>query len=261
MKKILFTGARSGISFKVINKLLDKNYYIYVTVHTEKQLESVSRYYQSYSNVKCFKLDITDNNDIQQLNNLDIDILVNNAAIGNGGAICEIPFNKVKEIFDVNIIGTINVIQTVYKNMYKKNDGKIIIISSLSGLIPINFLGTYAATKAGLIKIAQTLRNELKLIDNSTKVKLIEPGFYYTGFNQVMFDNKYEFMNNDTYFNSIIESIKRKESLIHTFIEKKNLNSIVKKILSAIENDNNKFIYRAPISQVIFAKIYDIFKN
>ena len=46
MKKILFTGARSGIAFQVIEKLLNKDYYIYVTVHTEKQLEMVKQYYQ-----------------------------------------------------------------------------------------------------------------------------------------------------------------------------------------------------------------------
>ena len=145
--------------------------------------------------------------------------------------------------------------------MNKKDNSKIIIMSSLSGLVPINFSGVYSSTKASLIKIAQALKNELKLIDKNTQIKLIEPGFYYTGFNQVMFNNKYTWMNHDTYFHSVIETIKTKESLISKYLEKKNLNSIVKKILSSIEEDNNKFIYRAPTSQVVVAKIYDLFKN
>lgn len=261
MQKILFTGARSGIAASVIKELLNKDYYIYVTVHTEKQLDIVKENYKDYKNIECFKLDITSDEDIDKINSLDIDILVLNAAIANGGAICEIPINKVEETFDVNIIGNIKLIQTVYKIFNRKKNGKIIIMSSLSGLMPINFLGIYSASKAGLIKIAQALRSELKLIDSNVLVKLIEPGFYYTGFNQVMFDNKYGWMHYHTYFNKVINEIKTKESLISNYIEKKNLNSIVTKIVSAIIDDNDKFIYRAPLSQVLVAKVYELFKN
>ena len=56
MKTVLFTGARSGIALDVINKLIDKDYYIYLTVHTENQLKSIEEKYSQYNNVKCLKL-------------------------------------------------------------------------------------------------------------------------------------------------------------------------------------------------------------
>ena len=55
MKTILYTGASSGIAKEVIKKLKN-DYFIYVTVHNEKQLELVSKKYQNESNIKCLKL-------------------------------------------------------------------------------------------------------------------------------------------------------------------------------------------------------------
>lgn len=258
MKKILITGASSGIAADVINKIKDINdYYIYVTVRTNKQLELVNKKYKNYKNIKCLKLDITDDNDIESIKNLDIDILINNAAIGEGGSIACININRLKNNFNVNVFGAIKLTQIVLKNMINKGSGKIINIASLAGVISLPFAGSYSATKASIIKLSIALKNELKLINKNIKVVLIEPGFYYTGFNQVIVDNQYDDVNE--YFKSSIEIIKKRENLILKLLEKKNLDSITNKIVKAIKLDNPKFIYRAPIFQVIGAKIYELF--
>lgn len=258
MKRILITGASSGIAASVINKIKDmSDYYIYVTVRTNKQLELVSKRYIDYSNMKCLKLDITDDKDIENVKNLDIDILINNAAIGEGGSIACINIDRLKNNFDVNVFGTIKLTQTLLKNMIKKGSGKIINIASLAGVISLPFAGSYSATKASIIKLSIALKNELKLINKNIKVVLIEPGFYYTGFNQVMVDNKYS--NDNEYFNSTIDIIKKRENLVLKLLEKKNLNSITNKIVKAVKSDNPKFIYRAPFFQVFGAKIYELF--
>jgi len=62
MKKILFTGARSGIINKVIDTIIN-DYIIYLTVENDAQLKCVNEKYKNYSNVKCFKLDITSSED------------------------------------------------------------------------------------------------------------------------------------------------------------------------------------------------------
>ena len=132
-------------------------------------------------------------------------------------------------------------------------------MSSLAGIIPLSFIGSYCATKASLIKIAQVLKSELRLVNNNVKVSLIEPGIYLTGFNKFMFMNKYD--NIDLYFNEIINIIKLKENLTLKILGHKNYDSIVNKIVCAIESDNPKFIYRAPIFQVLGAKIYSLFNE
>ena len=83
-------------------------------------------------------------------------------------------------------------------------------------------------------KLTECLNLELKNLDVDIKISLILPGMYHTGFNQVMFENKYSSMNIDSYFKSQIEILRNRESFIHNFIEKKKLDSIVRKILVAM---------------------------
>lgn len=260
MKKILYTGARSGISNYVINKLIEKDYYIYLTVHTELQEKLMKEKYKDFKNVECFKLDITNKNDREKIKNLDIDILVNNAAIGEGGSLTEIDIDRVRKNFETNVFSTFEIIQLVLKNMINKKNGKIIIMSSLSSIIPLNFLGSYCGTKASLSHMTRILKNEVKMLNKNIKVVLIEPGMYYTGFNQVMLENKYKYMDIDSYFKNKIEIIRKKENFIFSLLEKEKMNSIGNKIIKAIDSDNPRFIYRAPLLQSIGAKIYNIFK-
>lgn len=257
MKKILITGSRSGIAKKLIDKIKDKDYYIYATTHTEKEAERLKEIYQEYINIECFKLDITKKQDRNKIDKLKIDVLICNAAISNGGSLAEISIDKVRENYEVNVFSNLELIQKCIKQMINRK-GKIIIMSSLAGIIPLNFIGAYSSTKASLIKIAETLKNELKLVNKNIKICLIEPGIYLTGFNKYMFMNKYD--NKDTYFKNELELIHMKENLILKLLGQNNFNSIVNKIENAIENDN-KFIYRAPLLQVIGAKIYSLIKE
>lgn len=259
MKTILVTGARSGIINQVIDKIIDR-YNIFLSVENNKQLEMVKKKYKNHTNVTCLKLDVTNKKDREIIENLDIDIFISNAAIGEGGSILEIPFNKVRKNYEVNVFSNFELVQLILKQMILKNKGKVIIMSSLASIIPINFLGSYCSTKASISMLATTLKNELKLINNHIKIKLIEPGLYHTGFNQVMLENKYKWMDINSYFKNQIKNIRKKENIIFNLLEKRNLSSIVNKIIKAIDSDNNKFKYSAPFYQYLFAKLYAFFR-
>ncbi|MBE6149913.1 MAG: SDR family NAD(P)-dependent oxidoreductase [Firmicutes bacterium] len=256
---ILITGARSGIAYKVIEKLKNTNYNIYVTVENNEQLKRVKEIYKNYKNITCLRLNILNEIDINKISYLEIDILISNAAIGNGGSIAEININKLKENFNVNVFGNFKLIQIVLKNMIKNNKGRIIIMSSLAGYIPINFLGSYCATKASINMLTRCLKNELKIINDNIKIVLILPGMYHTGFNQVMLENKYNDLK-DGYFKEELELIRAKENILFNLFELKSYDSIVNKIYKAIIDENPKFIYTAPIYQYIFSKIYQLLK-
>ena len=252
MKKILITGATSGIMKEVIEKIKD-DYFIYVTTHTNKELNNIKRLYQKDKNIKCFKLDITNKKDRNKIKKENIDILINNAAIGIGGSIINMKVDDIRKNYEVNIFSSIEITQIVLKNMIRKNSGKIIFIGSLASFIPIPFLGSYSSTKASLIKISECLKKELKILNSNINVSLIEPGLYHTGFNNVMFDNKYN-TDFDNLFKKELELIRKKENILLILLEKKKLDSITNKIIESLEGD--KFIYRAPITQVIFSKLY-----
>ena len=254
MKKILITGATSGIAKELI-KRIKKDYFIYVTVHTNNELKNVKELYKNDENIECFKLDVTSKLDKEKLKKLDIDILISNSAIGIGGSVINMNINKIRENYEVNVFSNFELIQIILNNMLKKDQGKIIVISSLAGIIPIPFLGSYCSSKASIIKLTECLNKELKILNSNVKVSLIEPGMYKTGFNKYMFDNKYD-TNFDNLFKEELELINRKENLILMLLEKKNLNSIINKIIKSINDD--KFLYKAPLLQVIGSKIYSL---
>ena len=260
MNKISITGARSGIINSVIDNFKNR-YYIYVTVENDKQLEIIKEKYRDYDNIECLKLDVTDKNDRSKIEELDIDIFICNAAIGEGGSICEIPFDKVSHNFEANVFSNFELLQLVIKEMMKKNKGKTIMMSSIGAHIPLDFLGVYCATKSSISMLTTTLRNELKLINSNIQIKLIEPGLYHTEFNQVMLENKYKWMDIDSYFKNILEELRQKETIYFNLLEKRKLNSIVRQIINAIDSNDDKFIYTAPLSQFIYSRLYNLFKH
>ena len=131
------------------------------------------------------------------------------------------------------------------------------MLSSLAGLVPIPFIGSYCATKASIIKIVETLRMEVHMLNKNIDFILIEPGFYKTGFNRIMFDNKYE--NQDTLFKKEIETIRKRENFLLTYIAKRELSNIANKIVKAVIKENPKKVYKCPFIEAVFAKIYLLF--
>ena len=130
MKKILITGARSGIARALIERLKKKDYIIYASTHTNKEANILKKIYKDYDNVIPFKLDMKDTEDIKVINSLEIDILFCNASMNNAGNLIEMDIDKLKENYEVNVFGTILLIQKFLKKNINK-EGKIIIMSSL----------------------------------------------------------------------------------------------------------------------------------
>ena len=255
MKKVLITGARSGMIYPVIQRL--KDYYVYVTVHTESELKAVKKLYKDCRNIECLKLDVV--SDADKLDEFDIDVLVVNGATAESGSLMEIPLDMVRENFEVNVFSNLNIIQKVIKNMIYKGFGRVVIISSLTSKSPLPFLGSYCASKAALSSMARVLHYESMLLKANVQIVLVEPGLYRTGFNKLAFDKKYEFMDSDSFFASQIELIRKSENIYLKLIEKKNLTSIGNKIYKAITSDYPRFRYSAPFSHNLFSKIINLF--
>lgn len=257
MEKVLITGARSGIISKVVDKIIN-DYELYLTVHTDSQLKVIKEKYKNYKNVRCFKLDITNSNDYKILDDLDIDIYIANAAIAESGSMVEMPIDKIRSNFETNVFSNFSLLQQVLKKMIKKGRGKIIIMGSLAGKIPMPFLGAYSGSKSSLIKMTEALRFELLLLDSDIKVSLILPGLFDTGFNKLAMDKKYDFMDLNSFFEYQLDFIHSYDKFI-LFFEQRSLTSIVNKICLAIRSDNPKFIYTAPFGQSLMARIVSLF--
>lgn len=247
---ILITGAASGIGYDVGIKLSNLGYHVFMTTENDKQLEVLNEKVNHNNNIETFRLDVTKKEDRNKLNKYNLDIIILNAAINQGGSILDIDIKDIKKCYDVNLFNNIELIKNVLNNM-KNTGGKIIIISSMLSNISLPFFGIYGSSKAALSHISISLKKELKLINKNIKIKIIEPGIYKTGFNRFMIDNS----KTDKYY-LFNKSVNEFEKELLNFIGKKKLDSISCKIIEAIKDNSNKTIYRAPFSQNIILKLY-----
>jgi len=256
--KVLITGAASGIGYETGIRLAKLGCEVILTVHKEEEIEPVLVKVKTLNlKIICFKLDITKENDRKKILEYDLDCLINNAGIGIGGSLLELPLELIKENFEVNVFSTLRLSQIFAADLFlKKKKGKIIFMSSLAGIMPISFLGSYCMTKASIRTMATVLKRELKLISDDIQVKLIEPGIYNTGFNELMIENKLARESN--YFKDL-ENITLKQKKLFNFLGKDNLDSITRKIVASVFDNTSRFSYQAPFFQVLGIKLYTVF--
>ena len=259
-KSILITGCRRGIGRDAAIRLASLGHHVIATVHREESVEELKSYAKGKGAIlDVFKLDITNDEDQKKLSDLDIDVLINNAAVGESGSLLEVPVTRVRKNFETNLFGTLELTQLVLKKMMKNDSGRIIFISSLGGRLPMSFWGPYCMTKFSLSAAADIMRQELKMVTKNVYISVVEPGTYHTGFNQDVLATKYEWMGESSYFYKIIDKIKKQEENTFKLLERKSTKSIVNKIIKAVESDKPKLHYSSPWWQASFVQITRIF--
>ena len=107
-----------------------------------------------------------------------VDVLVNNAGIGGGGPVEEVPVEWVKTLFETNYFGAIRMIQAVLPGMRERRHGAIVNVSSIFGRMALPGHGHYAAVKHALEAISEALAQEVLAF--GIRVAIIEPGVVRT---------------------------------------------------------------------------------
>ncbi len=123
MSKILITGAGSGLGKAVSIALAKKGHKVYATTHRRSQsedLKEIALKENISKNIESFKLDITLKEDRNIAKDLDIDALINNAAIGDSGSASEVSIDKYRNVFETNVFSALELTQIVFNNMIKK---------------------------------------------------------------------------------------------------------------------------------------------
>ncbi|MEC0240668.1 SDR family NAD(P)-dependent oxidoreductase [Paenibacillus dokdonensis] len=111
-----------------------------------------------------------------------IDVAVNNAGYGIGGAVEELSQKEIMSNFEVNVFGPIHVIQSVLPYMRKQRSGHIFNISSIAGFAPHIGWSVYAATKFSLMGLTEVLAQDVQSL--GIKVTAVAPGGFRTEFNK-----------------------------------------------------------------------------
>ncbi len=186
-KKVLITGASSGIGATIALMLAKKGYNVWGTTRNISKVQSLPEELQE--NINFLQMDVTDDESVKYgveeffKQAGEIDILINNAGYGVYGSAEEFPVKDAKRIFETNYFGALRVIQSVLPFMRKQRDGLIINITSLAGVFVIPFQIHYSASKFALEALTEGLRQELRPF--GIRVAAIQPGDIKTNFNDV----------------------------------------------------------------------------
>ena len=109
---------------------------------------------------------------------MDTEVLINNAGVGITGPIEEIPETEIKNNFETNLFGPINVIKAVLPSMRAQGSGLIINITSIAGYMGLPYRGIYSASKGALELVTEAFRMELK--DFNIHMTNVAPGDFAT---------------------------------------------------------------------------------
>ena len=90
------------------------------------------------------------------------DVMINMAGIGGAAAFTEMKADLFDRIMQVNVQGTRNVVEAVLPHMLARKEGKIVLVGSMGGIIPVYGYTAYGASKFAVVGFAQCLRYELK---------------------------------------------------------------------------------------------------
>lgn len=186
-KRILITGAATGFGRGAALGLAKAGHSVIAGVEVWPQATTLRHDAEAAGvELEILKIDLTDERDWEIAQSKEIDILVNNAATGETGPVAEIPVDRLRRVFDVNVFGTLGFTQPFVRRFVKRGAGKVVFVSSIVGFSTFPYLAPYCASKHALEAIVQLMREELE--GTGVQVGTINPGPFSTGFNHRMYD-------------------------------------------------------------------------
>ena len=187
MKTVLITGAGTGFGHEVAMRMAEKGFSVIAAVEIYAQVQTLKRQAVTRKvSLQVEKLDVTDEGDRRKALAWNVEILINNAGVLEGGSVVDIPALNIRREFEVNVIGPLLLTQGIAKQMVKRAKGRIVWVSSREGLNVNPFTGIYSASKHAVEAIAQTMSLELQ--EFGIEVATINPGPFLTGFNDRGFE-------------------------------------------------------------------------
>lgn len=175
-KVVLITGGSSGIGKSVGIYLKTKGYTVYGTSRNPQNIKNhpFSLVALDVSKVETITTAVA--TVIEKEGRLDV--LVNNAGQGITGPIEDTPTSEMRNVFETNFFGAIEVMKAVLPQMRDQKSGLIINVTSIAGYMGLPFRGIYSATKGALEIVTEAIRMEVKSF--GIEVTNVAPGDFAT---------------------------------------------------------------------------------
>ncbi|ESU18912.1 short-chain type dehydrogenase [Flavobacterium cauense R2A-7] len=175
-KVVLITGGSSGIGKSVGEFLHQKGFIVYGTSRNPERVEN--------SVFPLVALDVRNSESIKRAvaevitKSGRLDIVINNAGVGITGPLEEIPAEEIKNNFETNLFGPIEVMKAVLPQMRSQKSGLIINVTSIAGYMGLPYRSVYSASKGALELITEALRMETKSF--GIQITNVAPGDFAT---------------------------------------------------------------------------------
>ncbi len=168
-KIVIITGASSGIGKDTAELFASRGNTVILAARRLDRLESISEELtdKGYRN-SVFPVDLSDSSEVDNLVRVTlekfgrIDVLVNNAGFGQQIELEKMKWEEIERMFQVNVLSLIALSRAVLPIMRSHNNGSIVNISSVGGLVPHPLNTIYCATKHAVVGFSRSLRLELK---------------------------------------------------------------------------------------------------
>ena len=184
MKSAIITGASRGIGAAVARHLVSLDYHVLLLARHETALATLATELRdnSKATIHYAVCDVFDEKTLGRevqafVQQSGLSLLINNAGYVKRGT-HDLASNELAKMLDTNLVGAVNVIQSVLPTMLAQQSGYIINIASRSAVQPRPQLGGYAASKAGLLAYSESLYQELA--ETGIKITTLCPGFVDT---------------------------------------------------------------------------------
>ena len=137
--------------------------------------------------VEIISIDLTNEENCKEIHNKvqNVDLLINNAGFGDCGDFTKTSLEKDINMIKTNIIAYHILTKLYLKDMKEKNKGKILNVASIAGFMPGPLMATYYATKSYVVRLSESIREELIKEKSNVKISILCPGPVETNFNKV----------------------------------------------------------------------------
>jgi NAD(P)-dependent dehydrogenase (short-subunit alcohol dehydrogenase family) len=241
-KTILITGAGSGFAEAAAIGMAKAGHSIIATAQISPQVAALRTKAADLGldNLRVEKLDLTDPYDMKFIQSFDVDVLWNNAGYGESGPVSEIPLDLVRRNYEINVFKPLELTQAFVKRwVAEKKKAKIVFTSSMGGLFTPAGWGTYVSTKHALESIAEAIAQEVAPFN--IKVQTINPGAYYTGFNETMADTAFRWLDDKSNFTKRGELRAKFDALLASPMGHMDALEMIDRMIAIVPADTGKF--------------------
>jgi len=251
LKTALITGASRGIGYDLAKVFARRSYRLVLISRSADKLEEIRQQFIAEFNVEVIIIpkDLSVHEAASEIfhelerKRIVVDVLVNNAGIGDFSEFINEDFHRISRMLHLNIVALTELTRLFVNGMVDRGEGRILNISSLAAFLPGPYMAVYYASKAYVTSFSQAIANELK--STGVSVTAVCPGLTKTGFQQDVGGEK----SNAVRFNLMASSESVAELAVKAMLEGKEI--VVPGIINSSIARTSRFIPGSVKSRIV----------